>query len=228
MYGVNHAVLGAAGGFLAGTYLEAPFTTRCIMGTFGAFGGLISDADTKSSILGRHLPDFWHKLTPGHRKFTHSLPYCALVLALALLVQWWGQIGDPWNTLEFPYYPIALATGVMTHLFADSLTVQGVPLFYPFAKKFRFKPLGPLSFRTGSEVEPAVVTILLSIGVAYALMPFTDGIADMFVAPTILGIQTESLIVFMASAVVSAVVLTLYSLSKKTNFKRRRSKSRRR
>jgi membrane-bound metal-dependent hydrolase YbcI (DUF457 family) len=40
----------------------------------------------------------------------------------------------------------------MSHLFADSLTIQGAPLFYPFYKR-SFRLLGPLSLRTDSGVE---------------------------------------------------------------------------
>lgn len=228
LYGVNHAVLGAAGGFLAGTYLEAPFTTQLVMAAIGTFGGLLPDADTKSSLLGRLLPNFWHKLTPGHRGLTHSLLYCAAAFGVALALQlWWQSIGLLEEREHF-YYPIALTVGALTHLFADSLTVQGVPFFYPFWKR-KIKLLGPLSFKTGSRVEPAVVTVLLAIAAAYVLMPHTDGFVETIDTPAILGPQTEQILLFMTLTAVSALVFTVYSRSRKpAKSKRRKSKSRRR
>ncbi|MDB5162488.1 MAG: putative hydrolase [Candidatus Saccharibacteria bacterium] len=210
-----------------GTYLEAPISIRLMMGAVGTFGGLISDADTKSSALGRFLPNIWHKLTPGHRRFTHSLAYCVMVFGLALLLQSWGVRMELWEAPKLPYLPIALLAGVVTHLFADGLTVQGVPLLYPFYKG-SFRLLGPLSLRTGSGVEPAVVTMLLSIGIAYVAMPYTQGFSDMFVTPAIFAIRTEKLVVFMVTVAMSALVLTIYSFSRSTAIKRRRTVSRRR
>ena len=227
LYGANHAVLGATGGFLAGTYLEAPIGIRILMSAVGTFGGLLPDIDTKSSLLGRHLPHFWHKITPGHRGLTHSLLYCAVVYGilfwLLATIQPWLESAHLSVLTDRPYIPIAVTVGALTHLFADSLTVQGVPFFYPFSKR-KIRLLGPLSFKTGSGVEPAVVTMLLSIAVAYVLMPYTGGIVDMINTPTILNVRTDKVIVFAITVVTSAVVFTLYLLSKST-YPKRRSKS---
>ena len=223
--------MGATGGFVAGTYLDAPLATRCIMGAVGAFGGLLPDADTKSSILGRLLPNWWHKLTPGHRGITHSFLYCAVVFGLSFwlvaAIQPWGQSVGLWGILEYPYLPIALTAGMLTHLFADGLTVQGVPFFYPFTKR-KLKLLGPLSFKTGSGVEPIVVKILISVAVAYVLMPFTDKIVDMLDTPLDYGIRTDVVIVFIAIVILSIFGLTVYSYGTSPTFKRRWSKMARR
>ena len=224
MHGKNHAILGAAGGILAGVYLDAPVTTLFAMGMVGTFGGLLPDADTKSSLLGRLLPNWWHKLTPGHRGITHSLLYCGGVLGLALLLQWWGWQAEWWEMPEHPYMPVALTVGALTHLFADGLTVQGVPLFYPIFKR-RIKLLGPFSFRTGSGVEPTVVTVLISIAIAYLLMPYIQGITDIIATPTIMGMDVENVLLFLVTVAANALVLTVYSRSKSAK-SRRHSRSR--
>ena len=51
-------------------------------GIVGGLAGLLPDVDHPHSAVGRLLPRWWHRLTPGHRGPTHSLVWC-LALALA-------------------------------------------------------------------------------------------------------------------------------------------------
>lgn len=220
MYGANHATLGAAGGFLAGTYIEAPLTLRVIMAGAGAFGGLLSDIDSKSSLMGRFVPNILHRFIK-HRGITHSLLFAGIVYAVAWLVQYAGAKYGLWDVPAQAYIPLALAVGTATHLFADGLTIQGVPLLAPLSKK-RFRLLGPFSFRTDSAVEPAVVIVLLAIAAAYVLLPYAGPVFDGIDTPHVFGIETEKPIVFMGTFVASLLFLGLYSKSRSSSRKRRR------
>lgn len=221
MYGANHATLGAAGGFLAGTYIEAPLTLRVIMAGVGAFGGLLPDIDSKSSLLGRYVPNRLHRYIK-HRGITHSLLFVGIVYAVAWLVQYAGAARDVWGAPAYSYIPLALAVGTATHLFADSLTIQGVPLLAPLSKK-RFRLLGPFSFRTGSAVEPSVVIVLLAVAAAYVLLPYTGPVFDGIDTPHVFGIETEKPIVFVGTFLASLLFLGLYSKSRSSSRKRRRT-----
>lgn len=197
LLGCHHALLGAAGGAVAGSAAEAPIGTRVFMIGIGAFGGLLSDADTESSILGKLLPKWWHKLTPGHRRFTHSLFYAGLMFALAYAIQYVGvDLIYIWKDPNLPYGPIALAAGIAAHLFADMLTEMGVPLFYPIWKK-RIRLPKMLRMTTGTAAEDRAVFVILLLVVAYVFLPLgLMFFGEIINAPLIMGYNTEPAIVF--------------------------------
>lgn len=63
----------------------------------------------------------------GHRRFTHSLIALMIVSYLADSIH--------------PDLMIPVLLGYLSHLLADSLTVSGVPWFWPITKTFRFAKL---------------------------------------------------------------------------------------
>lgn len=210
LLGYHHALLGAAGGAVAGSIVEAPIGTRAFMIGIGAFGGLLSDADTESSILGKLLPKWWHKLTPGHRRFTHSLFYVGLMFALAYAMQYVGvDLAHIWKDPNLPYGPIALAAGVVAHLFADMLTEMGVPLFYPLWKK-RIRLPKMLRMTTGTDAEDRAVFAIMLLVVAYVLLPLGLMLFGGVHTPLIMGHSTKPAIVFALLALVAWIVQKTY------------------
>lgn len=211
LLGYHHALLGAAGGAVAGSVVEAPIGTRAFMIGIGVLGGLLSDADTESSILGKLLPKWWHRLTPGHRRFTHSLFYVGLMFAMAYAVQYAGVgLAHIWKDPNLPYGPIALAAGVVAHLFADMLTEMGVPLFYPLWKK-RIRLPKMLRMTTGTDAEDRAVFAIMLLVVAYVLLPLGlmlfGGIVN---APLVMGHSTEPAIVYVLLALIAWIVQKTY------------------
>lgn len=143
MLGRNHIIVGMGLYLAVDAYLGSGGTAPALVNCLGAaaLGSLAPDLDSPKSSLGRSI---WPisgtvKSLVGHRGFTHSLLASFLVfLGLALTRQY------HW----FPYFT-AFAIGYLSHVFADWLTTEGVPLFWPNGKRFR----SPLSFRTGGVGE---------------------------------------------------------------------------
>ena len=144
----SHAVIGAASGVAMAKSIGGPMVAG---GVISCLAAVLPDLDHPSSAVGRLLPRWWHRLTPGHRGVTHSLAWC-LTLALlgyagqSLLVD--GQPG--------PLLALALLAGALSHVLADGLTVAGVPLWWPLRRR-HVVFLGVLAFPTHSWRETAVV-----------------------------------------------------------------------
>ncbi|OGM58755.1 hypothetical protein A3A50_03140 [Candidatus Woesebacteria bacterium RIFCSPLOWO2_01_FULL_38_20] len=52
---------------------------------------------------------------------------------------------------------ISLMIGFISHLLADSLTKEGLPLFFPFSFKLGMPPISALRITTGSWAENFIV-----------------------------------------------------------------------
>jgi inner membrane protein len=168
MLGRSHATIGAAAGVAAAHLLGtesvlaraihapgpaagalAAVATALIAGPLAAVAALMPDLDEPGSTLGALLPDWWHHLTHGHRRSTHSL------LAVAVV---WAGVHYGLAALGVSGFAAELLTalivvGMASHLAADAITDHGVPLLWPIRWHFRL----PL-FRTGSWLEHATVT----------------------------------------------------------------------
>jgi inner membrane protein len=154
----RHAVLGAAAGVA-----HATGTSMLAGGIVAGLAGLLPDIDHPHATVGRLLPRWWHRLTPGHRGPTHSLLWC---LALALAVQVANTALN--GAGAGPLLALAVLAGSVSHVLADGLTVAGVPLWWPFRRR-RSVFLGPLAFRTRSWAETLVVVGVVA-AVAYWVM----------------------------------------------------------
>ena len=129
-------------------------------GIVGGLAGLLPDVDHPHSAVGRLLPRWWHRLTPGHRGPTHSLAWCLAVAVLAYVGNS-AVNGQPAG----PLLALAVLAGSLSHVLADGLTVAGVPLWWPFRRR-RAVFLGVLAFRTRSWAE-ALVVLGVVAGVGY-------------------------------------------------------------
>ena len=142
MLGKTHIAGGLAAGslFLYTTnYIpggaQIPFFAACTV------GALIPDICSPSSTIGRKLPILSRIFsgTFGHRTFTHSLPM--------LILLWYGFGLLDWRlSIE-----IGLFVGIVSHLFLDSLTEEGIQFFWPF--KIRFGLPSFAAIRTGGPFE---------------------------------------------------------------------------
>jgi inner membrane protein len=114
----SHAVIGAAAGVAVA---HATGASMLAGGIVAALAGLLPDVDHPHAAVGRLLPRWWHRLTPGHRGPTHSLVWC-LGLAVAAYVANSAVDGEPAG----PLLALAVLAGSLSHVLADGLTVAAV------------------------------------------------------------------------------------------------------
>ncbi|QAS52482.1 metal-dependent hydrolase [Halobacillus litoralis] len=163
---------------------ERPYQTILFF-VFVLFGSLLPDIDTPASKLGHkfwrglmtiftiaflcylfaphylntyrdELKVFVMLLLPvlimirGHRKMTHSLLFVSLLVGYCLILE---------QTLQIPWFYLGgMVVGVVSHLFGDFITKQGIPLVYPLSRKYiQFF----FTFRTGSNTERMLVYSLV-------------------------------------------------------------------
>lgn len=112
-------------------------------GVFGAFAGVnilhhpglivttilaatVADIDVPSSIWGRTFKPISKAINRrfGHRTVTHSLFFLLFTWGMVKSLCYWLQTEVPYPTV----YLLAFAS----HIIFDMMTVQGVPLFYPY------------------------------------------------------------------------------------------------
>ena len=101
-------------------------------------------------LMGSTLPDVDLLIGIPHRTFTHSLVFTSIVCFIILLVN--KEIG------------VIFGMSILSHLAADSTTKMGVPLFYPFNKKY----YGFRRFKTGSS-EDYIIGVLAVSYIAWVL-----------------------------------------------------------
>ncbi|MBL0497003.1 metal-dependent hydrolase [Aeromonas caviae] len=116
---------------------------------------LLPDLDHPGSLLGRQLPWISGPLSRlfGHRGFTHSL------LAVGMGVWGLAQVEAPW--LLSGAVKDALIVGYLSHLLGDWLTPMGIPLLWPWRRRFRLPGL-PLKSGGGYERAFCMLTLALA------------------------------------------------------------------
>lgn len=123
-------------------------------------GALIPDMDTGGNYLwgllpqGQKLGGFLRRIFYKHRTITHSLLGFFLIskfFAWLLPRIFNSNFVDP--NIVF----ISIMIGFASHLIADSLTEEGVPLLYPIPLNFGIPPFKRMRIKTGHWFETWVV-----------------------------------------------------------------------
>ena len=140
------------------TSITTPTLVTALVGN--VVGALIPDMDQASNRLwdllpaGNFLGKIGRHLFLGHRTISHSiLGGYLLYLFLNFTLP---KVFNP----DFINTQVLLASvmiGFVSHLFADSLTKEGVPLFFPFSIKVGIPPIKLLRITTGHFLENWVV-----------------------------------------------------------------------
>jgi len=132
MRGKSHLAFGFALMFLFIPYVE----NKAVFIPVVLLASLLPDIDQASSYLGNKLIFRPLQLFVKHRGVIHSVTMALVASAI----------------FAFVYPPVAfpLFLGYASHLFLDSLTIEGIKPFWPF------KPEVKGHFRTGGSVESGV------------------------------------------------------------------------
>ena len=141
----SHAILGATAGLAAAQATGEPMLAGAVV---GALAGVAPDGDHPDSAVGRLLPRWFHRLTPGHRGITHSVTFCLLVSAG---IAWWS-----------PTLALFVAAGLLAHLLGDGVTEAGIPWLYPFSRQRLALPR-LLAIKTGGWAEGLIVVGVLAL-----------------------------------------------------------------
>lgn len=151
MVGKSHAVFGVGCFLTAVPFIDLPFFEALMYLPLALLGSLAPDLDAgnsklKSNILIKFLTlplSFF-----GHRTWSHSFLAIGLISSLIFYI-------DEFYT----YALLAFVIGYSSHILGDFMTPMGVPLLYPYKKKFRFI----LTFKTGSFIEYFIAIIPITI-----------------------------------------------------------------
>jgi len=177
MTGRTHQILGLTVGLAAYFAASAPQyspATLAAVGIFSSIGGLLPDIDQSAS-------EIWHTIPLGHaaakivdpflehRNITHSL--LGMILAgiglfflLKLFPDYWGI--DTYMIL------IVTEAAYASHLLADSVTVEGIPLFWPVGWMVGIppKPFEGMRIMTGKWFENLIIFPLIYITFAILII----------------------------------------------------------
>lgn len=124
-------------------------------------GGIAPDIDQPTAPLWRNLPvgkylgKVFAALVGGHRFICHSLIGLVLFGIVSRLFLIFIQPLMPPVDVTFVWFAFLL--GVLSHLFMDMLTKEGVPLLLPLPFKFGFPPLRAWRVTTGKGVELFII-----------------------------------------------------------------------
>ena len=124
-------------------------------------GGIFPDVDQPTAPFWRNLPignifgKLFGKLAGGHRFITHSVLGVVLFgFAVRALLTFLSPLLGHTNT---GYVWWAFMIGMVSHLFMDCLTKEGIPLLLPIPWHFGLPPLKALRITTGKKLEQLVV-----------------------------------------------------------------------
>ncbi len=132
-----------------------------------ALGALLPDIDNAQSTIGHKFGWISKEIQhiAGHRTIFHSLLGLLLGSLLAigveqlviLLLAQRGFIFPAQFVEKSHLVLVAVLVGCILHIAADGLTEGGVPLLWPYHKRFGFPPNPHWRFRTGDWPEYVIV-----------------------------------------------------------------------
>ena len=140
-------------------------------------GGLAPDLDQSTGALWRRVrlgslaAKFLAPLFGGHRNISHSilgifvLGFLARVIMTAISQVLIVDMDIVWN---------AFMLGLVSHLFMDLLTLDGIPLLFPIKWEFGFPPVRFFRIKTGGLFEKGLVfpgLLLLNMYIFYLYHP---------------------------------------------------------
>ena len=167
MTGRTHLALGILVGLAASHYFGATPENTLAITVAAAIGSLLPDIDHPQSIISGYIPGSGIVLNGilgvRHRGITHSLLF--IVLFNFGVAAWLIVYKTP---IAFSPIWLGFSLGMTSHLIADMLTPQGIPLLYPLRGNFKLAPGIILSI--GHGLIESVVFVAAAAGIVYLLV----------------------------------------------------------
>lgn len=135
------------------------------------FASLLPDIDHTKSIIGKLFFPIAKYLDKnfGHRTITHSLTF---FVPLTLVVAFVERSFISSNLV----YTYIFLFGFLSHLILDMLTVQGIPLFYPFLRNPCVVPANPsYRIRSGNLKSESIAMALFTMVLMSSFDLFANG-----------------------------------------------------
>ena len=139
---------------------ELNITTSCIAIVGSVVGSLIPDMDQASNRLWDLLPagNFFGKIFKSlmlqHRTISHSILGVYLFYQILNFVM--PKLLNP-AYVNPQIVVISIMIGLISHILADMITKEGVPLLVPFPFKIGIPPFEFLRFTTGKFIEKFII-----------------------------------------------------------------------
>jgi inner membrane protein len=121
------------------------------------FASLLPDIDHSKSIIGKAFFPIakWLDKRYGHRTITHSLAFFIVTSIIVYLIEFHTPAEHIYMIFSF---------ALLSHLLFDMMTIQGIPLFYPFKRNPCVIPADPnIRLKGGSAQETAVFGFFILI-----------------------------------------------------------------
>jgi inner membrane protein len=164
MTGKTHQVIGLASSLFVFSQLADPAynpATLAAVAVGAHFAALLPDLDQPGATFWRQMPFgrvFGEIVDPfiAHRNFSHSLLGAATI---ALLIHYLLHYVPPYWGINTGILFFCSLTAYLSHIAADLVTVQGVPLFFPWRTMVGLPPapFQGLRILTGRWFENLVV-----------------------------------------------------------------------
>lgn len=166
----NHIVGGLVfSGTMLSFYNVNVFSNPFYLGVC-VLSSLIPDIDTPKTIAGKLFYPFAIFLNRkyGHRTLTHSLLFLGFIILILTLFS---------RLFSFdPNYTRIVSYGIISHLILDMLTIQGVPLFYPFRRNPCVLPADPAYRLSTNNPKSEIIAFTIFVLLAFTMFPlFSQG-----------------------------------------------------
>jgi inner membrane protein len=155
---ISFASLVTVASFYPPQSLNIPTFFAALVGN--VVGSLVPDMDQASNRLWDLLPAgnlvgrVFRNLFLAHRTLSHSL--LGLYIFYQILAFLLPKIFNL-NYINPNIVLVSMMVGYVSHLVADSLTKEGLPLFFPLKIHIGFPPIPALRIKTGGWIEKFVV-----------------------------------------------------------------------
>ena len=123
-------------------------------------GSAIPDMDTAGNKLykfipyGNYLGRILRRMFLGHRAFSHSLLGFYVISNIVRFLMF-RLLNPAYVDIELVY--AAVIIGYISHLVADSITRDGLPLLFPLKWRIGIPPIAAFRMKTGGWIENLVV-----------------------------------------------------------------------
>jgi len=118
-------------------------------------GSVIPDIDHTKSWIGKVFYPLakWLSINYGHRTITHSLIFILSITIISIFIE--KNFSDNYSISSILFF------SVFSHFLFDMVTLQGIPLFYPFYKNPCVLPANPeLRIKSGNIRQEGIILFI--------------------------------------------------------------------